>query len=210
MLWRRFVVFTFWSFLLSGLVPCRPGPVDLRRVEGSFPVHEEVSVVGLCCRLALCVLVSHVADCCSGTLGDFVVICTFLLFRVFCPVECAVDSDCSCWETPGRFLHHDMGRLIGRACRTSLPLVTPTTLAMSLVCITVSLQPQRGDSTLGRLFEHSGVSTRTVPFLTPCCLCELSLVATFITLASCLVCNIVSLVGPQHSSYFCAKATSLT
>ena len=51
-MWPRFVVFTFWSFLLLGLVQCRLGPVDLRGVEGSFPVHEEVSVVGLCCRLA--------------------------------------------------------------------------------------------------------------------------------------------------------------
>ena len=71
------------------------------------------------------VFVSHGADCCTRTLGDFVVICTFLLFDVFCLVECAVDSDCSCWETPGRFLHHDMGRLIGRECRTSLPPVCP-------------------------------------------------------------------------------------
>ena len=75
----RFVVFFFSLFLLSG-----------------------VSVVRLCCRLARLPLRIVAPE----TLGNFVAICTFLLFVVFCLVECAVDSDCSCWVIPGRFLHH--------------------------------------------------------------------------------------------------------
>ena len=188
--WPRFVVFTFW---------CRLGPAGLRLVEGSFPVLEEVYV-----------LVSLVAECCTGNFGDLVVICTFLVFDVSCLIECAVDSDCRCWETPGRFLHHDMGRFIGREWRISLHWLRPPQSHFPLFASRCSLQPQRGDSTPGRLFEHSRVSTRTVPFLTPCCLCELSLVATFITLASSVVCNTVSLVGFKHSSYLYAEATSLT
>ena len=82
--WARFVVFFFSLFLLS-----------------------EVSVVGLCCRLAhVRPRVSRCGLWRRGLWGSFVVFCTFLLLGVFCLVECAVDSDCSCWETPGRFLHH--------------------------------------------------------------------------------------------------------
>ena len=151
-MWPRSVVFTRRLFLLSGLVPCRLGFFDLRRVEGSFPVQAEASVVGLCCVSPVHVLVSHVADCCTGTLGDCVVFCTLLLFDVICLVELPF-SDCSCLGTPGRFLHHGMGRF-----DWSGVFHFSTTGYAHHTRPMVSLPPQRGDSTPGRLFEHRTAS----------------------------------------------------
>ena len=134
---------SFRGFHLLVVSPVGSGPVSSWAC-GTCAVLKAVSQCmrrypwSVCVAVSpVCVLVSHVADCCPGTLGDFVVICTFLLFGVFCLGESAVDSDCSCWETPGRFLHHVMGRLSLRE-QPSVHAISPVSHAV------LSLRDQSG------------------------------------------------------------------
>ena len=140
-----------WFRVVLGLWTCAVlKAVSQRRRRYPWSVCDAVSPVY--------VLVSHVADYRTGTLGHFVVFCAFLLFD-----EC---------------------RRVCRGLRLTPRLLFPLFAPWCLFNLSVV--------TLHRVVSSSTAGCPRGPcspvlFLTRLCLCELSLVTTFITLASSVV-----------------------